>query len=156
MLLFRTVSTCVKHKVPIDHAARQVTARDFTTFTHILASDENNLQNLRQMTPKNSTAEVRLFGSYNDGKAIPDPYYGGIVSLHAISPLGATADLDDFILRTALNKSISNVFAIPTPSWTKSSGKKSQSCSLTIPCPTCSFICWYANLISYMVPLPLQ
>jgi hypothetical protein len=79
---FSTVATCRKHDVPIDHAARQVSTHDFTTFDYILASDENNLRNLRGMAPKNGKADVRLFGSYNDDKAIPDPYYGGIVGPH--------------------------------------------------------------------------
>jgi hypothetical protein len=52
-----TVATCKKHAVPIRHAARQVLPKDFTTFTHILASDAANLKNLLQvsragMTPR--------------------------------------------------------------------------------------------------------
>jgi len=74
----RTVATCRKHDIPIHHEARQVTADDFRTFTHILASDESNLRNLERMKPKDATAEVKLFGSYVDGKQIDDPYYGGI------------------------------------------------------------------------------
>ncbi|KIJ45665.1 hypothetical protein M422DRAFT_227384 [Sphaerobolus stellatus SS14] len=74
----RTVATCKKHGVPINHLARQVSKQDFTTFTHILASDASNLSNLERIKPKNSSAVVRLWGSYDDGKAIQDPYYGGI------------------------------------------------------------------------------
>ncbi|KAI0076236.1 phosphotyrosine protein phosphatase [Panus rudis PR-1116 ss-1] len=74
----RTVATCRKHGVPIKHEARQVQAEDFRTFTHILASDEQNLRNLNRMKPRDATAEVRLFGSYVDNQQIPDPYYGGI------------------------------------------------------------------------------
>lgn len=29
--------------------------------------------------PKDTTAKVQLWGSYLDGKPIPDPYYGGKV-----------------------------------------------------------------------------
>jgi protein-tyrosine-phosphatase len=68
-----------KHKVPIDHSARQITTSDFTKFTHILAADESNLRNLNNIKPKNATAEVKLFGSYLDNKPIADPYYGGMV-----------------------------------------------------------------------------
>ncbi|KAJ3550276.1 hypothetical protein NMY22_g559 [Coprinellus aureogranulatus] len=75
-MLQRTVATCKKHGVPIDSYARQVATSDFTCFTHILASDENNLKNLQTIKPSNATAEVRLWGSYLDGKPIPDPYYG--------------------------------------------------------------------------------
>ncbi|EDR15135.1 uncharacterized protein LACBIDRAFT_243421, partial [Laccaria bicolor S238N-H82] len=72
----RTVAVCQKHGVPISSHARQVASSDFTRFTHILASDENNLKNLISVKPANATAEVRLWGSYLDGKSIPDPYYG--------------------------------------------------------------------------------
>ena len=54
---------------------------DFRRFTHILAADESNLRNLNRIKPKDATAEVRLWGSYLDGEAIPDPYYGGMVSM---------------------------------------------------------------------------
>ncbi|KAI0788524.1 phosphotyrosine protein phosphatase [Abortiporus biennis] len=73
----RTVATCRKYQIAINHHARQVTQSDFKTFSHILASDEANLRNLHNMKPRNATAEVRLWGSYLDDKAIEDPYYGG-------------------------------------------------------------------------------
>lgn len=73
----RTIATCRKHKISIKHKARKVKKEDFTDFTHILASDESNLSNLEYMKPDVSTAEVRLWGSYLDGKPIGDPYYGG-------------------------------------------------------------------------------
>jgi len=74
----RTVTTCQKHQVPIIHKARQIATSDFTNFTHILAADESNLRNLQRIKPSNSTAEVRLWGSYLDNKPIADPYYGNI------------------------------------------------------------------------------
>ncbi|TDL28626.1 phosphotyrosine protein phosphatase [Rickenella mellea] len=73
----RSVATCRKHKVPISHKARKVKTEDFTTFTHILASDQANLQNLKRVQPEGATAVVRLWGSYEDGMPIDDPYYGG-------------------------------------------------------------------------------
>jgi len=74
----RTVAVCRKNDVPIDSFARQVTASDFIQFTHILAADENNLRQLNHIKPPNTTAEIRLWGSYDDNKSIPDPYYGGM------------------------------------------------------------------------------
>ncbi|OJT15807.1 Low molecular weight phosphotyrosine protein phosphatase [Trametes pubescens] len=73
----RSVAVCRKYKVPIEHAARQVQAEDFSRFTHILAADEANLRNLERVRPRGATAEVRLWGAYLDDKPIPDPYYGG-------------------------------------------------------------------------------
>lgn len=66
--------------MPISHKARQIATSDFTNFTHILTADESNLRNLHRVKPSNSTAEVRLWGSYLDNKPIADPYYGNIVS----------------------------------------------------------------------------
>jgi low molecular weight phosphotyrosine protein phosphatase len=65
--------------VPISHISRQVGQKDFYNFTHILASDKSNLDNLLRIRPHDSTAEVKLWGSYLDGAPIADPYYGGIV-----------------------------------------------------------------------------
>jgi len=64
--------------VPIEHEARKVNQRDFYNFTHILASDKANLDSLLRMKPSDSTAEVKLWGSYLDDKPIADPYYGSI------------------------------------------------------------------------------
>jgi len=73
----RTISTCAKFGIPIKHRARQIVAKDFTTFTHILAADESNLRDLMRIKPKDSTAQVTLWG---DDEAIEDPYYGGIAA----------------------------------------------------------------------------
>ncbi|KAJ7630791.1 phosphotyrosine protein phosphatase [Roridomyces roridus] len=73
-----TITTCKKHKIPINHRARQLARSDFTEFTHILASDSNNLRDIKRVAPDNATAEIKLWGSYLDGKAIPDPWYGSL------------------------------------------------------------------------------
>jgi Low molecular weight phosphotyrosine protein phosphatase len=70
----------LQFKVPISHRAKRVTKNDFKTFTHILAADHSNLEYLKRMMPKDAVAKVDLWGSYLNGKAILDPYYGGIVS----------------------------------------------------------------------------
>jgi len=73
----RTITVCKKYGVPISHGARRVSQKDFYNFTHILASDGSNLNDLLRIKPEDSTAEVKLWGSYHDGEPIPDPYYGG-------------------------------------------------------------------------------
>ncbi|KAH7885918.1 phosphotyrosine protein phosphatase I superfamily [Phlebopus sp. FC_14] len=75
---YRTTSTCIKHKIPITHAARQVKESDFKNFQYILAADESNLRRLEERKPRNARAQVHLWGSYLDNKPIGDPYYGGI------------------------------------------------------------------------------
>ncbi|KAF7310786.1 Phosphotyrosine protein phosphatase [Mycena chlorophos] len=74
----RTIATCEKHSIPISHSSRKLKNSDFVQFTHILASDESNLRDIKRVAPSNGTAEIRLWGSYLDGKAIPDPWYGGM------------------------------------------------------------------------------
>ncbi|EJD04090.1 phosphotyrosine protein phosphatase [Fomitiporia mediterranea MF3/22] len=74
----RTVEVCRRHKVPIEHSARQVVQKDFSEFDYILAADESNLYNLQRKAPKGCKAQVRLWGSYLDDKPIADPYYGGL------------------------------------------------------------------------------
>jgi low molecular weight phosphotyrosine protein phosphatase len=81
----RTTATCEKFGVPISHGARQVCEKDFYSFTHILAADTSNLNNLLRKKPDDATAEVKLWGSYlDDNKSIPDPYYGGIEGFEGI------------------------------------------------------------------------
>lgn len=72
----RTVEVCKKHDIMVNCLARQVSTSDFIDFTHILAADQQNLENLLRIRPDNATAVVRLWGSYLDNKPIPDPYYG--------------------------------------------------------------------------------
>ncbi|KAF5385464.1 hypothetical protein D9757_005404 [Collybiopsis confluens] len=53
--------------------------RTVATCERILAADESNLRNLERLKPKNSTANISLWGSYLDNnEPIPDPYYGGM------------------------------------------------------------------------------
>jgi protein-tyrosine phosphatase len=57
--------------------ARQVTAEDFTRFTHILAMDRANLNDLRALRPPGGT-EPRLFMDYAPDaprREVPDPWY---------------------------------------------------------------------------------
>ncbi|OMJ21931.1 Low molecular weight phosphotyrosine protein phosphatase [Smittium culicis] len=75
----RSVSTCKKHAVPVNHKARQVNAADFDRFDYILCMDRSNFSDLIDMKPRGSKAIVKLFGEYDPkGEVIiEDPYYGG-------------------------------------------------------------------------------
>lgn len=60
--------------------ARRVVAADFHRFDLILAMDEDNLADLRQIAPDGARAELRLLLEYAPrprGLTVPDPYYGG-------------------------------------------------------------------------------
>ena len=72
----RTISTLRKYGLSIDHRARQVTKDDFNRYEYLLCFDEQNIRGLKRLQPKNSTATVRLLGSYvGEGKVVQDPYY---------------------------------------------------------------------------------
>lgn len=79
----RSVQTCNKHNVPINHAAQQIKPAHFGKFDYILAMDRNNLANLQRIAPKSAKTKVQLFGDYKGNgywvdKIVEDPYYGGI------------------------------------------------------------------------------
>ncbi|KAH8929526.1 protein-tyrosine phosphatase [Atractiella rhizophila] len=78
----RTIDVLQKHGVSISSRAQQVKRRHFSEFDYILAMDKSNLSALRslqQSVKKEDTAKavVRMFGEYQDGREVPDPYYGG-------------------------------------------------------------------------------
>ncbi len=59
---------------------RQVKPADFRHFTHIVALDRQNLVDLRQMAPKDASADLSMLLDHVPGRAgepIADPYYGG-------------------------------------------------------------------------------
>ena len=61
------------------YRARQVNARDFTAFTHIVALDLDNLATLRRLRPPGATAALSLLLDHvpgRKGEAVADPYYG--------------------------------------------------------------------------------
>ena len=101
--------------MPIQHEAQQVSAQDFKKFTYILASDEANLRALERIKPRDATAELRLWGSYLDNKAIPDPYYGGMVSRIYMWEISWWLPLTG-VHRVDLSKSINSVLNIATHS----------------------------------------
>ena len=58
---------------------RQVTRADFERFDHVLAMDEDNLENLLRLRPAGSRAHVGLLMDYAldaGAREVPDPYYG--------------------------------------------------------------------------------
>ena len=64
---------------PSDIRARRVRDEDFEHFDHILAMDEDNLQDLRVRCPVAHQQKLALFLSYGTRgeREVPDPYYGG-------------------------------------------------------------------------------
>lgn len=78
----RAMAVAKQRGVHLPSRARQVRGEsDFTKFTHIIAMDASNVENLLAMGAPNE--RVRLMRSYDpaysNGNApdVPDPYYGG-------------------------------------------------------------------------------
>ena len=51
------MSVCQKHRVPISHRARQLSARDFAEFDYILGMDSSNISNINRVRPAGSAAK---------------------------------------------------------------------------------------------------
>ena len=78
---------------------RQVERADFERFDHVLAMDEDNLEQLEALRPPGSRAHVALLMSYAPhagSRVVPDPYYGGADGFEAVLDLAAAA-ADGFI-----------------------------------------------------------
>ena len=76
----RAQATARRHGVEISGLrARQVTQADFRRFTHVVALDHDNLENLRRLAPADATAELSLLLDHvpgREGQAVTDPYFG--------------------------------------------------------------------------------
>jgi len=74
--------------------ARQVTVEDFDTFHFVLAMDRDNLQDLEQIKPADSEADLRLlcdFAPELPVDEVPDPYYGGDMGFRNVFRIVDTA-----------------------------------------------------------------
>ena len=76
----RAIETASRHGVDISEGrGRQLSERDFDTFTHIFALDTANLAGIRARGPRHAKAEVALLLDLFDdrkGESVADPYYG--------------------------------------------------------------------------------
>jgi len=60
--------------------ARQVSKADFAEFDYILAMDNANLSDLKQLKPVNYQGHLGLFLAFSEQshyREVPDPYHGG-------------------------------------------------------------------------------
>lgn len=76
----RSAAVALQRGYDLSHLkARKVTKNDFSQFDYILAMDEQNLSDLRDMQPTNYTGHLSLFLDFAeaDEHEVPDPYYGG-------------------------------------------------------------------------------
>jgi protein-tyrosine phosphatase len=83
--------------------ARQVVPEDFSRFTHILAMDRSNLDDLHVLKPAAFSGELGLFLGYGSRGLleVPDPYYGGAKGFEDVLDLVEDA-ADGLIARLGL------------------------------------------------------
>ena len=71
----RSIAACAERGYDLTaHRCREITAQDFGDCALILAMDRENLEQLQQRRPTNSTALLQLFMGEAE---VSDPYYGG-------------------------------------------------------------------------------
>ncbi len=74
----RSVATAKKRGILIgDLRARKLALEDFNEFDLILGLDNEHMQHIERLVPKNAHATTALFLDYagQTGKEVPDPYY---------------------------------------------------------------------------------
>lgn len=78
----RAVETASDFGVDISRLrARRVSVSDFSDFDLIIAMDRNNFEDLQQLRPRGSKAELQMMMHYHPESQpidVPDPYYGGM------------------------------------------------------------------------------
>jgi protein-tyrosine phosphatase len=78
----RSRAVAKRRGMPITGPARQFTRDDFDRFDLVLALDEENARDLRNLAPSDEArARIRLLCEFDasaaPGAEVPDPYYGG-------------------------------------------------------------------------------
>lgn len=66
-----------KHNLPYNNKARQIKAPDFKKYDYIFGMDEENIDDLKGICPKDGTAKILLLGDFDPqgDRIIRDPYY---------------------------------------------------------------------------------
>lgn len=76
----RTIQNAMNHGLSLPYFARQIEVKDFYDFDYILVMDNNNLKDVLDNKPANSTAvitKLRNFDPIDTGADVDDPYFGG-------------------------------------------------------------------------------
>jgi protein-tyrosine phosphatase len=107
----RSQAVANKNGVKLLCRARQVDRyEDFETFDLILAMDQANLRDLRELSPEEHHGKIRLMREWDseaageDKPEVPDPYYGGpqgFEDMYAMLHRSCTALLDELAARKA-------------------------------------------------------
>jgi len=71
----RVRQVLLAHDALFAHTARRIVEEDFRSFDWILGMDEENLRDLRRLTPADATARIALVTEPWGGGRVTDPYY---------------------------------------------------------------------------------
>jgi protein-tyrosine phosphatase len=85
--------------------ARRVNSMDFESFDFIVAMDEDNLANLRDMAGEEHHHKIHLFLEFSESadlREVPDPYYGGSSGFERV--LDLVEDAAQALLTSVQNK----------------------------------------------------
>lgn len=90
----RALATMKKHNLPYNNKARQIHKGDFKKYDYIFGMDEENIDDLKGLSPKDGTAKILLFGDFDPegDRIIRDPYY-----VRNSSNLDQTYSINQFI-----------------------------------------------------------
>ena len=75
------MSTLADNNIPINHKARQFVSEDFDQFDYIIAMDQSNYRDIKDMANRDHE-HLFLMRAFDSTKGnnmdVPDPYYGGV------------------------------------------------------------------------------
>lgn len=73
----RAMDTMKKHNLAYNNKARQIKTPDFNKFDYIFGMDDENIDDLNGLRPKDASAKVLLLGDFDPegDRIIRDPYY---------------------------------------------------------------------------------
>lgn len=78
----RSIKTCKKHGIIIDHTGQQIQRSDYNKFDYIIGMDSSNKSDLVYRKPSDYKGVIDIFGKWRTDtsfdKIVSDPYYGGI------------------------------------------------------------------------------
>ncbi|HEY5603161.1 MAG TPA: low molecular weight protein-tyrosine-phosphatase [Gammaproteobacteria bacterium] len=102
----RAQKSALARGIDISHLrARRAVAEDFERFDYVLAMDYDNLQKLQSFCEPRHVSKLHLFlayGSHDDIKEVPDPYYGGPLGFERV--LDLIEDASHGLLQNILEK----------------------------------------------------
>jgi len=77
----RSIEEAGRHGIDISaYRGRQLSARDFHEFDHIVGMDQSNMTNIAHVDPGDGKAKVTMMldlVSGHEGREVADPWYGG-------------------------------------------------------------------------------